>query len=193
MFGITWGNDHRSTKNTTTNEWNDEENYRRGDYDTTALLTELGERTSSFNLEEVIASSNERAAADTAGAVGNIFRQYRETALPEIFNTQTQTGTFSGSTAQLMANDAFARTANQAAELQLGVASSYINQSLQARDQLISQFGQLLAANLEQSGNVTRSGTGTQKSKGFEWGGNVQASYGMNGGGAGGLTGGGGR
>lgn len=162
-----------------------------GTWDTLDSLIEADSRLNDFNLDDIIDSANTRAAGDTANAVSNIFKQYSETALPSIFGAQSGAGAYGGSSTQLMANDAFARTVNQSAELQLGVASSYIGQSLQARDLLLQQFSQLLQGNLAGNNSTSNFSVGNSSGKGSKRG--MQA--GLNAGGgtpAGTFTGGGG-
>src|SRR5690606_27778248 len=170
------------------------DSYQAGTFDTFDPLRRLSNQLGEFDLNEVIAISNARAEADTAGAISNIFRQYQESALPEIFVGEIRGGAYSGTSAQLLANDAFSRAVNQSAELQLGVASSYIAQNLQARDQLMNQFAQLLQANLQQSGSSSTDALETQsvRTQGRRTGIGINFGYG-GGGGSPTLTGGGGR
>lgn len=190
MFGISLGSE--SSRTSQNQSGYSRNTFSRGTWDTLGSLESADRKLAEFNLDSVITDANDRAAIDTAGAVSNIFRQYRESTLPEIFNAQSASGVFGSSGAQLLSNDAYARTVNQAAELQLGVASSYINQSLQGRDQLLQQFAQLLQANLSAAGSESNfnigasTGTGTGRSQ--------QANLGFGGGGGtDNLTGGGGR
>lgn len=84
--------------------------------------------------------SKSAAQQDAMGLVNNIFEQYRNTALPTIFNAQTGAGAYNSTGAQLIANDAYASTVNKAATT---VNQNVLNYS-QAYQQQMSPLMQLL-------------------------------------------------
>jgi len=55
------------------------------------------------------------AIADASGMINELFEQYRNTDLPQILSAQGQSGGFSSSGAQLLVNDAYARTVSKGA------------------------------------------------------------------------------
>src|SRR5438445_4002117 len=62
--------------------------------------------------------SKQDAVADTAGQIAQIFKQYKESALPTIFNAQNSSGGYNSTTGQMLADDAFSRaTAAGSAQL----------------------------------------------------------------------------
>lgn len=145
-YGKHYGNVNTNSKESGTTT------YKRGDYDTTALLRDLTNQTQGFDLDLILDKSSKRAREDVQSAVQSIFQNYKETALPEIISGESAGGRYGGTTAQLLANDAFSRAVMGAGELELGVANAYVNQQLQRQQMLQDQFSQVLQANLEQSG-----------------------------------------
>lgn len=69
--------------------------------------------------------SKRQAIADSQGLISSLFRQYSQTALPQIISKQAAAGGYDSTTTQLLANDAFAQTIARAAEVQQGQISSY--------------------------------------------------------------------
>lgn len=61
--------------------------------------------------------TRENAITDASGVVNDIFRQYREQALPEIYSAQGSTGAYNSSAAQLLANDAYGSAVSQSAQV----------------------------------------------------------------------------
>lgn len=66
-----------------------------------------------------------QAIADAQGLVGSIFRQYQNTALPEIHQMEAGSGGYNSSTGQLLANDAFASANAKATEAVLNNIRAY--------------------------------------------------------------------
>lgn len=60
--------------------------------------------------------SKQAAQRDAMGLVNDIFNQYRNTALPTIYNAQTGSGAYNSTGAQMLANDAYGTTVNKAAQ-----------------------------------------------------------------------------
>ena len=59
--------------------------------------------------------SRTQALADSQGLVAEIFNQYKNNALPEIYQGQVSSGGYNSTTSQLLANDAFASASSKAA------------------------------------------------------------------------------
>lgn len=128
------------------------EMYNRGTFDTTEDLRILSQLLQNFNLDTLQAESSGRARVDAQGAINNIFQQYAENYVPEILGAQAASGGYGSTGAQLLANDAFARTSAQAAELELGLAQTYTDQQLRGQQSLSDRFLGLIQANLNQTG-----------------------------------------
>ena len=60
--------------------------------------------------------SKDSAAGDITSSYDGIFREFRETELPTIYNKMCQTGTYNSTSAQLMANDAYSRAVDKAGQ-----------------------------------------------------------------------------
>lgn len=71
------------------------------------------------------AYSKQAAIQDSKGLVADIFKQYRETDLPNILQAQSNAGAYSNTGSQLLANDAFARTTSAASSAVLQAIQSY--------------------------------------------------------------------
>jgi hypothetical protein len=77
--------------------------------------------------------SRANALRDINGNVKQLFTDYSEQVVPKILEQQQGTGGYSGSGAQLLSNDAFARTVAQAATLQQGAVKDYAAMSDSSR------------------------------------------------------------
>lgn len=71
------------------------------------------------------AFSKDAATNDTREAISNIFTEYSEQDLPQILSLQSQSGTYSNTQTQQLANDAFARTVGKAGSLLLDTIAKY--------------------------------------------------------------------
>lgn len=124
--------------------------------------------------------SKDQAIADSQGIVDNIFRQYSETALPNILERQTQTGAYSGTGTQLLMNDAFARTTAQASEAVMSAIMGYADIQNQRRgtasNAMSSILGGLLQAREETTGSSSFRTESQSKTQGMSAG----VSFGMN-------------
>lgn len=77
------------------------------------LLTSIGEHGKAI------------ARADAADLVNNLFIEFADEELPKIYQAQNGSGGYNAITAQLLADDAYARTVNKAAALILDNISKY--------------------------------------------------------------------
>jgi hypothetical protein len=77
----------------------------------------LGDSQNKYNKESAI--------GDAQGIVSNIFRDYKNTALPQIFNAQNSAGGYGSSTGQLLANDAFGAATAKSADAVLKNITDY--------------------------------------------------------------------
>lgn len=149
-FGSQKGRSQTDETQTTTGR----ETQTAGTFDTGSELDWLSQVLQTFELNDVIAENFQLAQQQAQGAIQNIFAQMSEQYLPQLMGAQVNSGAYGGTTAQLLANDAFARATNQGAELALGQANTLTGQSISNRQLMLNQFAQLLQANLQQ--NVTR-------------------------------------
>lgn len=69
--------------------------------------------------------TREQALLDVGGQVKQLFTDMSEQYIPKIMEQQATGGGYSGSGAQLLANDAFSRTVAQASTLQTGAIKDY--------------------------------------------------------------------
>ena len=76
--------------------------------------------------------SKPNAIMDAQGAIASIFRDYQNTALPEIYQAQNSSGGYNASTGQLLANDAFAAANAKGAAVMLDTIQKY--RTLQQND-----------------------------------------------------------
>ena len=76
--------------------------------------------------------SKPNAIMDAQGAIASIFRDYQNTALPEIYQAQNSSGGYNASTGQLLANDAFASANAKGAAVMLDTIQKY--RTLQQND-----------------------------------------------------------
>lgn len=110
------------------------------------LMKAFGGRTNAD-----LGSARQQAMTDTQGAVSDLFKQFKDTALPNILSAQQRTGGYGATTAQMLSDDAFARTVSSAAGLQLNAINQYetmaLNKSQQALSGLSTSLQTLLQAN----------------------------------------------
>lgn len=152
----------------------------RGSYNSQTPLLELERLLADFDLEQTYRDSALLARTQTRGAIDALFRDYRESSLPQIFSGMTGAGAFNDTSSQLLANDAYGRAVSSAAELELGVANTFTNQALSARQQMLEQFTNLLAHNIQTREQTSGSGrrTATESTHGKRTGTNVSISGG---------------
>lgn len=97
--------------------------------------------------------TKDKAVTDANGVVANIFRNYRNKDLPEIFQAQSNSGGYNSTTGQLLANDAFGAATSKAAEATLANIVNY--RGLQQKD--FSALAQLFDS---KAGSPPSGGTG---------------------------------
>lgn len=120
-----------------------------------------------------------QALQDIAGSVKQLFTDMNEQYIPKILEQQQGTGGYSGTGAQLLANDAFSRTVSQAAALQFGAVKDYAGMSNASKTLDLQGFTTALQGLLGakkitdetssfNSTNTSKS-TGTSAKVGFGW------------------------
>ena len=67
------------------------------------------------------------AISDAQGVVASIFQEYRDTDLPQIYQAMNGSGGYNSTSAQLLANDAYARAVTKSAKEVLDNVSKYGN------------------------------------------------------------------
>lgn len=178
------------------------ESGRQQQYGTQSNQHDLGSRDVNVLIDQIMGNYRQRtgediqavslanAQRDSKSVVDNIFTQYQEEALPEIFTASESAGVYGSSGAQTLANDAYARTVSNASELTMGLANTYSNQLLQEQNQVDNLITSLFQLDMEQTGlrRTTTSQRGTSTGKGF----NMGMDVGMGGGAGGGPLSGGG-
>lgn len=115
------------------------------------------------------AYSKEAAIRDSKGLVADIFRQYRETDLPQILQSQSQAGVYSNTGTQMLANDAFARTTSAASSAVLQAIQNYAGIQTERRNvsqqALSTVLSGLLAAREDSATSSLFSTTSRSKTK----------------------------
>lgn len=91
--------------------------------------------------------SKAAAIGDVAGVVNNLFNQFREQALPQIFSAEGATGGYGSTSAQFMANDAFAETLGRAAQVSMENIGRYAD--ISNKEQSLNLEGLIQALNLQ--------------------------------------------
>lgn len=128
--------------------------------------------------------TREKAIEDAQGMIQNIFKEYQETALPEIFSAQRQTGAYNSSSGQLLANDAFGEAVSRSAQVvqkniidyaQLAQGERQLQSSL-LLDALKLQGSAYESQELEQESESSWNGITSTNSRGSS------SSYGLGGG-----------
>lgn len=143
-----------------------DETVRRGTVGVTPTLEGLLQEQSRFNLEQIRDQNMAGARRDVRQVTDQLFQNYREQALPDILGEQSSVGVFGSSGAQTLANDAFARTTNQAAELSLGLGESRTAQQMQRQSDLEEMIAQLLQIDLNQFQSSREASTGVGSTRG---------------------------
>lgn len=124
-----------------------------------AILSSLVGRLNDSQATGANTFTRENAIADTSGIVQNILQQSRESALPNILGASAGGGAYSGTTQQILANDANARAVAQSASVVSQAITNYGQLNLQEQNQKVAQ----LMAALGLSADTTVSGTATKK------------------------------
>lgn len=106
-----------------------------GRYDPITQTTTNTSPAAAANIEQLLAVltgratsgdySKDAAFADSDAILAQIFRDFSEGTLPKIYQAASGTGGYNSSTAQLLANDAFARTVAAGQQAKLKAASDY--------------------------------------------------------------------
>lgn len=117
--------------------------------------------------------TRENAIADAMGTVDQIFRQFRETALPQIFQAQTQTGAYNASSSQLLANDAYGEAVASSASVISENIARYAQLGQQERQTQLSalldafklQGSAYESETIDQTSNSRYSGTSTTRER----------------------------
>lgn len=150
-----------SQKQSTTSSVDMTERYNRGTVDAGALLEQLlgSGMGQPVSMEDIQATSLQRAQSDTEGVVESIFENYRNEYLPEVFTASESAGVFGASGGQQLAERGFADATARASEVTLGTANTYANQLQQESAQIQQFLSQLFALDIEQTGRSNRRGT----------------------------------
>lgn len=123
--------------------------------------------------------TREAALADISGMVDNLFTRYSEEKVPAILSQQQQTGGYAQTTAQTLANDAFARTVAEGAGLQFGAVSQYAALNDQLRRTSMEGLGINLDALLKAQETTSLDRTVTSVTRGKGSGVSAGAGFGI--------------
>lgn len=86
--------------------------------------------------------SKEAAGVDSDALVAQIMQAFKEQALPQIYQAQTNSGGYNSTTGQLLANDAFARSVAQGQAAKVKTATDYANVRANAANAATNAAGQ---------------------------------------------------
>ena len=118
------------------------------------------------------------ALQDVQGSISEIFRQYQETALPQIGGQQRRTGGYNSTTGQLLANDAFARASSMALAQTADIVNQYETRALQGQQNALQGLSTALQGLLGAQETSTINQAFNSKSSGTTV--KASASYGFN-------------
>lgn len=112
------------------------------------------------------ADARSRALQDVQGSIEALFQNFSQTALPQIGGAQRRTGGYNSTTAQLLANDAFARTTAQAAALTVDTINRYETTALAKQQNALAGLSTSLQTLLgaSETSNVTQDFSSKSKS-----------------------------
>lgn len=137
----------------------EEQQISRGSGRIEAFLADILENfDKDFDQEEVQDRAFSRSREQVSGILESIFRDFQQTTVPQVFNAQRNSGVFGSSSAQQIADRAFADATARASEVVVANANTNAGQVLQNR-QLQQQFlSQLFGIDLESTGRTTTTG-----------------------------------
>jgi hypothetical protein len=122
-------------------------------------------------------TARKQAIRDVQGNINQLFTQFRETALPQIMTRQNRTGGYNSTTAQLLSNDAYARTVAQGSAMTMDAINNYEQTALAKSQQALSGFSSSLQALLQAQQTSDSSASSQTKTKSSTT--SVGASYGF--------------
>jgi hypothetical protein len=96
-----------------------------------------------------LGAARKQALTDVKGGVDALFAEYKDTALPQIMGKQAQTGGYGSTTAQMLTNDAYARTVAQGQKLAIDAVTQYENTALAKSGQAMQGLGLSLQSLLQ--------------------------------------------
>lgn len=140
------------------------------------LLTQFG-----LDMQTDDAQFGKNAAiADASGLLNDLFTQYRENELPQILGAQGQSGAYGSTGAQILSNDAYARTVNKGAATILGNVQNYAAIQQGQRQNNIAAFSSVLEGLLgaKENTSVDSLFKTTSKTNSSGWSHNVSGKYG---------------
>lgn len=132
-----------------------DENYNRGTVSVTNLIQQLMGNVNQETARQIQTESLSQASQDVGGVVDQIFNNYREQALPQIFQSAQGAGVYGNSTTQLLTNDAYSRAVGQASEATMATANTYATQRINRQAQLEQLITNLFGIDLEQTGSTS--------------------------------------
>ena len=84
------------------------------------------------------------AKSDSQSVYADIFRDYREKDLPEIYSRQCRSGVYNDTSSQLLANDAFSRTVDKAGRVTIDTIKAYADIEVSRSNPVNQGFNTLL-------------------------------------------------
>lgn len=179
IIGGSFGRGSSSSTSTTTGSESGQSTVTRLDQEQLDLVQQLTSLLVGNVREGSPQFSPQQARQDVQGSIENLYRTYSEEVLPQIFSAQAGAGAYNTATAQLMANDAFARTTAEAGALELQAITNYAQLGQQQQGITLQGLQALLNAQLEAREQTEYSSefTSTTRSRGSSSGFNVGGSF----------------
>ncbi len=134
-----------------------------------AILSSLVGRLNDSQAAGASTFTRENAIADTSGIVQNILQQSRESALPNILGASAGGGAYSGTTQQILANDANARAVSQSASVVSQAITNYGQLQLQEQQQRVAQLMSALGLSADSTVSTTATKKGTERTAGTDF------------------------
>lgn len=179
MFGASATYSQSKTDSSSQGRENSSTSVRRLDGETYQELQKTLRQMQRATEEEDPRYSKQAAIRDSKGIVDSIFADYADTALPQILERQGQSGGYSSTGTQLLANDAYARTTAKASEVIMSAIQGYAATQNQKRQTGIQGLGTVLEGLLAAREDTTNNSSFTSSSKAKTSGFSAKASYGM--------------
>lgn len=178
-FSIGGGRGSSSSRSTTTGSESGRSTTTRLDQDQLDLVQQLTSLLAGNLQGGGTQFSANQARQDVQGSIENLYRTYSESVLPQIFSTQAGAGAYNSSTAQLLANDAFARTTAEAGALELQAITDYAQLGQQQQNITLQGLQALLNAQLQarETQEYSSSFTSTTRSRGSGSSFNLSGGY----------------
>lgn len=129
------------------------------------LLDSLTQQLSGKVNEGVQGYSKADAINDVSGVVSNIFKQFKETTLPNILGVQGAAGAYNSTSAQLLADNAYGQAVAQSSDTVLKAIADYAGIETSKQNAFMSSLLGALQLQGEATKTATAADTGTSSTQ----------------------------